>query len=180
MKRGELLRQYRVRHINKLPKDKKPPYIVLCIDEFVMINDDDIMADLLQIASLGRAYGIYLILSMQRPSHKILSTDVRGVLSVRMGFRTVDKRNALIGETPGSEKISKEEPGKFLLNLDELTELKAPYLDEEQTEKIIEPFKSDDWRNHNFKHSDVGAFEQAAGATSTPTITEKDVFKDVN
>ncbi|MBK5458160.1 hypothetical protein [Peribacillus sp. TH27] len=50
-----------------------------------------------------------------------------------MGFKTVDLRNALIGKTPGSEKISKDEP-VFLLNLDELTELKAPYMDEEKTE----------------------------------------------
>lgn len=137
--RGELLKNNRVRHVNKLSKDKKPPYVVLCIDEFVMIKNDDIMADLLQIASLGRAYGIYLILSMQRPSHKILSTDVRGVLSVRMGFRTVDLRNAMIGETPGSEKIN--EPGKYLLNLDELTQIKAPYLNEDDVEDILKGFR---------------------------------------
>lgn len=142
IQRGTLLKEHRVRHVNKLPKASKPPYIVLCVDEFVMINDNDIMADLLQIASLGRAYGIYLILSMQRPSHKILSTDVRGVLSVRMGFRTVDLRNALIGETPGSDKISTDEPGTFLLKLDELTEIKAPYLTEDDVENILNSHKS--------------------------------------
>ncbi|WP_042375277.1 FtsK/SpoIIIE domain-containing protein [Neobacillus jeddahensis] len=141
-KRGTLLRGHRVRHVNKLPKDKKPPHIVLVVDEFVMIKDDEIMSNLLQIASLGRAYGIYLILSMQRPSHKILSTDVRGVLSVRMGFRTVDLRNAMIGDTPGSEKISADEPGKFLLSLNELIELRAPYLSEDEVEKIMEAYKS--------------------------------------
>lgn len=151
IKRGQLLKNHGVRHINKLPKIIKPPYIVLAIDEFVMIRDDDIMSDLLQIASLGRAYGMYLILSMQRPSHKILSTDVRGVLSVRMGFKTVDVRNAMIGETPGSEKI--DEPGKFLLNLNELVELKAPYLDEESTEKILSKYKIDNWQNHNFNRN---------------------------
>jgi S-DNA-T family DNA segregation ATPase FtsK/SpoIIIE len=101
------------------------------IDEFVMIKDESIMSNLLQIASLGGANGIYLILSMQRPSHSILSTDVRGVLSFRMDFRTVDLRNAMIGETPGSEKITKMDSGKFLLNLDRLVELKAPYLNED-------------------------------------------------
>lgn len=155
-KRGELLKQYKVRHVNKLPKDKKPPYILLTIDEFVMIKDDDIMADLLQICSLGRAYGLYITLAMQRPSHKILSTDVRGVISARMGFRVVDKTNAKIGETPGSEKISKEDPGRFLLNLDELIELKSPYLDEDETEKILDSFKDDNWKNHNFKKSNSG------------------------
>lgn len=177
-KRGELLRKNKVRHINKLPKEKKPPYIVLCVDEFVMIKDDDIMTDLLQIASLGRAYGIYLILSMQRPSHKILSTDVRGLLSVRMGFRTVDKRNAMIGETPGSEKISKEHPGTFLLNLDELAELRAPFINEDKTEKILAPYKKEDWKNHNFKKQTV---EEKPGKPKQPKeLTESDVFLDVN
>ncbi|MFS0766171.1 FtsK/SpoIIIE domain-containing protein [Peribacillus sp. 1P06PB] len=163
IKRGELLKNNRVRHVNKLPKDKKPPYIVLCVDEFVMITDNDIMSDLLQIASLGRAYGIYLILSMQRPSHKILSTDVRGLLSVRMGFRTVDLRNAMIGETPGSEKIKKEQPGKFLLKLDELTEIQAPYLDENNVEKILEAYQSAD---------DLPSF----GTTEQPQPKKDDVF----
>jgi DNA segregation ATPase FtsK/SpoIIIE, S-DNA-T family len=174
-KRGELLKENKVRHINKLPDSQKPPYIVLCVDEFVMIKDDDIMTDLLQIASLGRAYGIYLILSMQRPSHKILSTDVRGLLSVRMGFRTVDKRNAMIGETPGSEKISKDQPGTFLLNLDELTELRAPFLNEDKTEKILKPYKKSDWKNHNYR---IQPPEQKEEKQVQSELTEKDVFGD--
>jgi S-DNA-T family DNA segregation ATPase FtsK/SpoIIIE len=150
--RGELLKSNKVRHINKLSDEQKPPYLVLCVDEFVMIKDEEIMADLLQIASLGRAYGIYLILSMQRPSHKILSTDVRGLLSVRMGFRTVDKRNAMIGETPGSETIPKKGyEGTFFLKLDDLEQIRAPYVSEEQTERILEPYKVEGWENHNYK-----------------------------
>jgi S-DNA-T family DNA segregation ATPase FtsK/SpoIIIE len=132
------------------------------------------MADLLQIASLGRAYGIYLILAMQRPSHKILSTDVWGLLSVRMGFRTVDKRNAMIGETPGSEKISKDQPGTFLLNLDELTELRAPFLNEDKTEKLLKPYKKDEWKNHNFITKVLEEPKQQE------ELTEKDVFFDGN
>ncbi|WP_170289661.1 FtsK/SpoIIIE domain-containing protein [Cytobacillus depressus] len=176
-KRGQLLKDHKVRHINKLQDGQKPPYIVLCVDEFVMIKDDDIMTDLLQIASLGRAYGIYLILSMQRPSHRILSTEVRGLLSVRMGFRTVDKRNALIGETPGSEKISKDQPGTFLLNLDELAELRAPYLNEDKTEKILMPYKKADWKNHNYKKQEV--IERPEETKQQQALTEKDVFADV-
>lgn len=172
-KRGQLLKKYSVRHINKLPNEQKPPYIVLCVDEFVMIRNEDIMTDLLQIASLGRAYGIYLILSMQRPSHKILSTDVRGLLSVRMGFRTVDKRNAMIGETPGSELIPKKgAEGTFLLKLDDLMQLRAPYLNEDQTEEILKPFKRDDWKNHNYT-----TVEQQQ---EQPQQKEKGAFDDDN
>jgi S-DNA-T family DNA segregation ATPase FtsK/SpoIIIE len=176
-RRGELLKEYRVRHVNKLPADKKPPYIVLEVDEFVMLRDEDVMADLLQIASLGRAYGIYLILSMQRPSHKILSTDVRGLLSVRMGFRTVDKRNALIGETPGSETLSKDEPGTFLLNLDDLTQLRAPYLNEDKTEAILAKYKSDSWTNHNYKKVATSPPDEETKGGPSAHLTEGDVFQ---
>lgn len=150
-KRGKLLKKYRVRHISKVPTKERPPFIVVCVDEFVMIKDDKIMTDLLQIASLGRACGIFVILSMQRPSHTILSTDVRAVLSVRMGFRTVDLKNAMMGETPGSEKISVDSPGRFLLRLDDLIELKAPYISEDEAERILEKYKSDDWKNNSFE-----------------------------
>ncbi|MCM3454383.1 FtsK/SpoIIIE domain-containing protein [Heyndrickxia oleronia] len=176
--RGKLLKYYRVRHINKLQNDHKPPYIILCVDEFVMIRDENIMAELLQIASLGRAYGIYLILSVQRPSHKIISTDVRGLLSVRMGFRTVDRRNAMIGETPGSETIPKKGyEGTFFLKMDELEQLRSPYLDEDQTENLISKFKKDDWKNHNYK---INSPVDRPGESKQKVLTEKDVFYDVD
>jgi DNA segregation ATPase FtsK/SpoIIIE, S-DNA-T family len=149
--RGKLLKKHRVRHISKVPKSERPPFIVVCVDEFVMIKDEKIMTNLLQIASLGRACGIFVILSMQRPSHTILSTDVRAVLSVRMGFRTVDLRNAMMGETPGSEKISVDTPGRFLLRLDDLIELQAPYVTEDIAERILEKYKSSDWKNNSFE-----------------------------
>jgi S-DNA-T family DNA segregation ATPase FtsK/SpoIIIE len=177
-KRGELLKQNKVRHINKLSDLQKPPYIVLCVDEFVMIRDEEIMADLLQIASLGRAYGIYLILSMQRPSHKILSTDVRGLLSVRMGFRTVDKRNAMIGETLGSETIPpKGYEGTFYLKYEDLECLRSPFLDEDRTEKLIAPFKKDDWKNHNYRKQEPKEEQKQPEASG---LKERDVYNDVN
>lgn len=165
--RGQLLKKYRVRHMNKVPKEERRSSVILAIDEFVMIRDKEVMAEILQIASLGRAYAIYVILSMQRPSHKILDSDIRGVISVRMGFRTVDLRNAIMGETPGSEKISKDEPGTFLLNLDELIELRAPYLGEEEVEQILEPFRS--IKGENIKKQPSMQFEKEL---NTKEITE--------
>ncbi|MDK7669533.1 FtsK/SpoIIIE domain-containing protein, partial [Cytobacillus oceanisediminis] len=143
-RRGELLNKHGVTHINKLPQ--KPPYILLCIDEFVMIMDDKQMKkQIVQLVALGRALGIYCILSLQRPSHDILDTKIRGLLTVRMGFRTTDLSNSRIIGTPGSERISKETPGRFLIKRDELTELQAPYLTEEKAEEMLAPYKSDGW-----------------------------------
>jgi DNA segregation ATPase FtsK/SpoIIIE, S-DNA-T family len=147
-RRGELLNKYRVTHVNKLPESEKVPYILICIDEFVMIMDDkDMKAMLIQLVALGRALGMVCVLSLQRPSHDILDTKIRSCLTVRMGFRVSDFSNAKIIGTPGAEKIAKETPGRFLLKRSDIIELQAPFLDEKHAEKILATYKSSDWKN---------------------------------
>jgi DNA segregation ATPase FtsK/SpoIIIE, S-DNA-T family len=148
-RRGELLNKYRVTHVNKLPDSERVPYILICIDEFVMIMDDkDMKAMFIKLVALGRALGMICVLSLQRPSHDILDTKIRSCLTVRMGFRVSDFSNAKIIGTPGAEKIVKETPGRFLLKRSDIVELQAPYLDEKQAEKILAAYKSADWKNH--------------------------------
>lgn len=166
-RRGELLNKYKVTHITKLPQSAKVPFILLCIDEIVMIMDDvNMKKQLVQIVALGRALGIFCILSLQRPSHDILDTKIRGLLTVRMGFRTTDYSNAKIIGTPGSDKISKDTPGRFIIKRDELTELQAPLLTEDAAEKILEKYRTDNWKDM-FK-------------PQPKELTESDVFYDVN
>lgn len=148
LNRAKLLNEFGVMHVDKLPKEKKVPYIMLAIDEIVMVMDNqELKKKLVQIDSLGRALGIYNILSLQRPSHDILDTKIRSLLTVRMGFRTVDATNSKMIGTPGSEKISRETPGRFMLKRDTLDEIQAPYLTEEVAETILEGYKSKEWVN---------------------------------
>ncbi|OCA84473.1 chromosome partitioning protein ParA [Bacillus sp. FJAT-27225] len=172
-RRGELLNKFNVTHITKLPESEKQPFILLCIDEIVMIMDDkDMKKQLVQIVALGRALGIYCILSLQRPSHDILDTKIRGLLTVRMGFRTTDITNSKIIGTQGSEKISKETPGRFLIKRDELTELQAPYLTEDEAEKILMNYRVRDWKDmfaRGYKVKEVKPDEPKQ-------LTEEDVF----
>jgi S-DNA-T family DNA segregation ATPase FtsK/SpoIIIE len=171
-RRGELLNKYKVTHVTKLPQTVKVPFILLCIDEFVMIMDDrEMKKQIVQLVALGRALGIYCILSLQRPSHDILDTKIRGLLTVRMGFRTTDFSNSKIIGTPGSERISKETPGRFIIKRDELTELQAPYLTEDDAEKILAKYMADDWKD---------MFARSGTQQETKELTEKDVFNDVN
>ncbi|NYE07308.1 DNA segregation ATPase FtsK/SpoIIIE-like protein [Bacillus niacini] len=173
-RRGELLNKHRVTHITKVPE--KTPFFLLAIDEIVMIMDDkEMKKQLVQIVSLGRALGIYCILSLQRPSHDILDTKIRGLLTVRMGFRTTDASNSKIIGTPGSERISKQTPGRFLIKRDELTELQAPYLTEEKADKILAAYRIDGWKDL-FARSSTSEIP----TTKTEELTEKDVFYDVD
>jgi DNA segregation ATPase FtsK/SpoIIIE, S-DNA-T family len=178
-RRGELLNKHRVTHITKVPE--KTPFILLAIDEIVMIMDDrEMKKQLVQIVSLGRALGIYCILSLQRPSHDILDTKIRGLLTVRMGFRTTDASNSKIIGTPGSEKISKQTPGRFLIKRDELTELQAPYLTEEKADKILAAYRIDGWKDMFAKSVCHVAQNEESNSAPAHHLTEKDVFNDVD
>ncbi|MEO2074842.1 MAG: FtsK/SpoIIIE domain-containing protein [Bacillus sp. (in: firmicutes)] len=175
-RRGELLNKHRVTHITKVPE--KTPFIMLAIDEIVMIMDDkEMKKQLVQIVSLGRALGIYCILSLQRPSHDILDTKIRGLLTVRQGFRTTDASNSKIIGTPGSERISKQTPGRFLIKRDELTELQAPYLTEEKAEEILAAYRMEDWKDM-FARSVTTSSPDPEESNLKSTLTEKDVFLD--
>jgi S-DNA-T family DNA segregation ATPase FtsK/SpoIIIE len=171
-RRGELLNKYGVTHVTKLPKAARVPFILLAIDEIVMIMDDKEMKRIIvQLVALGRALGIYCILSLQRPSHDILDTKIRGLLTVRMGFRTTDFSNSRIIGTPGSEQISKETPGRFMIKRDELTELQAPYLTEERAAEILAAYKTDGWTD---------MFAGKASPVTYLQLTESEVFNDAN
>ncbi|WJQ08789.1 FtsK/SpoIIIE domain-containing protein [Geobacillus stearothermophilus] len=147
-RRSQLLNEKEVAHINDLPESERPPIILVCIDELVVVKDEkDILDTLVQLVAIGRALNIIVILSMQRPSHDILDTKIRANLTVRMGFRTADLSNAKIIGTPGAEKISIEQRGRFLLKREGLTEIQAPFLSMERAKKILAAYKVADRGN---------------------------------
>ncbi|MED4534852.1 FtsK/SpoIIIE domain-containing protein [Metabacillus fastidiosus] len=165
--RSKILNKAGVMHIDDLPG--KVPYIMLAIDEIVMVMDNkNIKNMLVQIASLGRALGIYTLNSLQRPSHDILDTKIRSLLTVRMGFRTTDLSNARIIGTPGSEKISRDIPGRFILKRDNLSEIQAPYLTDSKAKQLLECHKS----SEPIK-SDIEEIEKPS------ELTECDIFSEV-
>lgn len=145
-KRGRLLRSHGVEHIDNLPKGKKIPYILLMIDEILILHDGskeskEMERELLEYAALGRALGCYLIVSLQRPCNKSLSTQLRGILNVRCIFKTEDRTNSEIAGVIGAEKINKDEPGKMIFKIDagDMQDVQAPFLDVEPAKRLIRP-----------------------------------------
>jgi DNA segregation ATPase FtsK/SpoIIIE, S-DNA-T family len=69
-----------------------------------------------------------------------MDTKARGNFNIRMGFRAVDKTNARLIGTEGSEKIKRDEKGRFILNSGEIEELQSPHLTYEKAKKLLEPF----------------------------------------
>jgi S-DNA-T family DNA segregation ATPase FtsK/SpoIIIE len=138
--RGDKLDLHEVTHIDELASP--PPYIILCIDEVALLQKETRLMDLVEeISAIGRALGVFLILSMQRPDRKVLDGKLKNNLTVRMGFKCADLINSRIIGTPGSEKLKKD--GRMLLKSKDydLKEIQAPFLEPEEAKKILEPYK---------------------------------------
>lgn len=166
--RSELTEIFEVGHVDDLPSEHRRPYLVVCIDEFVMLRkNDEIMDILTELVAIGRTLGVFAILSMQRPNAKVLDTTVRANLTVSMGFKLRDKMEARIVNTPGAEAL--EVSGRFIMNSDKLYELQAPYLTIKKAKELLNPFM-------------VAKGTVKEVTPEEPTVkglTEKDVFNDV-
>src|SRR5690606_36990672 len=161
--RSDLTEVFEVSHIDDIPIEHKRHYIVVCIDEFVMLRkDESVMEILTEFVAIGRTLGVFAILSMQRPNSGVLDTTIRANLSVSMGFKLRDKVEARIVNTPNAEKL--ETSGRFIMNSDKLYELQAPYLEQEDAKKLLEPFM---------------VSKEAKEIKKEQPLTEKDVFLDV-
>lgn len=141
--RRKLMEEYEVDHIdeyNKLNPGNQKPYILIAIDEVTMLQDEKgCMSTIGKISAVGRALGVFLMLSMQRPDAKVLDGKLKLNMTVRMGFKCDSTINSNIMGTPGSEHL--EQSGQMILKLNGLKKVQAPYLELSKAKQIIEPYR---------------------------------------
>ncbi|VXC69741.1 DNA translocase FtsK [Bacillus mycoides] len=141
--RRKLMEEYEVDHINeynKLNPNNHKPYILLAIDEVAMLQDEkECMATIEKISAVGRALGVFLMLSMQRPDAKVLDGKLKLNMTVRIGFKCDSTINSNIMGTPGSEHL--EQSGQMILKLNGLKKVQAPYLELSKAKQIIELYR---------------------------------------
>ncbi|SDO78536.1 FtsK/SpoIIIE domain-containing protein [Halobacillus aidingensis] len=148
-RRGDLLDAWEVEHIdeyNKLEGVTFEKYILLAIDEVALLKKEkDMMSIVEEISCIGRALGVYLILSMQRPDAKVLEGQLKNNLTVRYAFRHSDKINSDItlgrGTPHDASTISNSEKGRFIFRGDTTQTLQAPLLELKVARKLLEPYK---------------------------------------
>ena len=129
-----------INEYNKLNSDKQKPYILLAIDEVAMLQDEkECMTTIEKISAVGRALGVFLMLSMQRPDAKVLDGKLKLNMTVRMGFKCDNTINSNIMGTPGSEHL--EQSGQMILKLHGLKKVQAPYLELNKAKQMIEPYR---------------------------------------
>jgi S-DNA-T family DNA segregation ATPase FtsK/SpoIIIE len=90
-------------------KHRYLPYIVVVIDEFagLMTTNNEVEVLIARIAQLGRAAGIHLIVSTQRPSVKTITGTIKANFTSRLAFRVAtatDSRTIL--DISGAEQLN--------------------------------------------------------------------------
>lgn len=142
--RGEMLDALELSHVDEL---KKPlDYLVLCIDEFSILRDEkETLAQLADLTALGRALGIYVILSTQRPDRKVVDGLMKANLTVRYAFRHADKINSRItlgdGAKEDASQIDEKEKGKFFMRFSGTKFIQSPFLTVDEAKRILQDFK---------------------------------------
>jgi S-DNA-T family DNA segregation ATPase FtsK/SpoIIIE len=143
--RMDLLNEHGEAHIDDLPEEVRPPYVVLCIDEVALLQGEgDSMGIVEEISTIGRSLGVYLILSMQRPDKDVLDGKLKNNLTARMVFQQSDGINSGIALGYGNEEAAKiEEKGRMIFKLEKTKKVQGPYLELKQAKKLLAPFKSE-------------------------------------
>ena len=93
-----------------------------CFDKKVLSKDakarvEEMEHMLSSIARLGRAFGIHLILGLQRPDATIITGQIKSNIDLRMCGRSDDTLSMIVlDNTDAAREIGPYDRGKFMLN----------------------------------------------------------------
>lgn len=141
--RGKLLDKAELANILDLPEKQRPPFIVLAIDEVALLKKEKELMDIVEeISAIGRALGVFLILSMQRPDAQVLDGKLKNNLTVRMALRHQDEINSRITIGSGeAAEILNSQRGRMVFKLDGLKFVQGPYLELSKAKTLLAPYK---------------------------------------
>lgn len=128
------------RKLNPAENHRFLPFIVVVIDEFAELLTDNREIELVisRLAQLGRAAGIHLIISTQRPSIKIITGTIKANFTGRIAFRVTsatDSRTIL--DNSGAELLNGH--GDMLLSTGtEIIHLQGAYADTSEVKRLNE------------------------------------------
>ena len=119
------------------------PYIVVVIDDFDMIINakKEVEEPLTRLAQLSRPTGIHLIISAQRPSTDVVTSNIKANFPARMAFRMVsaaDSRTIL--ESVGANQLTGNGDMIFKSTRD-LVHLQCAFVDVQDTDRIMDFIK---------------------------------------
>ncbi|MEK5415087.1 FtsK/SpoIIIE domain-containing protein [Paenibacillus sp. FSL L8-0708] len=141
-RRGDILEAAGVAHVDDLKESLN--YIILAIDEVALLKKEkDIMQGIEEISTIGRALGVYLVLSMQRPDAQVLDGKLKQNLTVRMALKHADGINSRITiDSVDAANIKDSEKGRMVLKLNGLRYVQGPNLGLSEAKELLKGYKS--------------------------------------
>lgn len=141
-RRGDVLEAAGVAHVDDLEEPLN--YIILAVDEVALLKKEkDIMQGIEEISTIGRALGVFLVLSMQRPDAQVLDGKLKQNLTVRMALKHADGINSRITiDSVDAANIKDSEKGRMVLKLNGLRYLQGPNLGLAEAKELLKGYKS--------------------------------------
>lgn len=124
---------------------------IICIDEVSRLKGEKEAREIIdEIGAVGRALGVYLILSTQRPDAEIIDGRLKSNMTVRIALRHLDELNSRITIDRGdAASIGAKENGRFvMLGPDGFMQGFAPWLSVEECRRLLKTHiqtKDEDW-----------------------------------
>ena len=116
--------EYNAKMAKEGEKGDKMPYIVVVIDEMAQIMmqaGKELEPSIVQIAQLGRAAGMHLVLATQKPIVKVITGLIKSNIPSRMCFRVLTAMDShIMLDEKGAEKLVGR--GDMLLSTEDSTE----------------------------------------------------------
>lgn len=118
-------------------KNKQMGYEILIIDEFAELQyNKSSMQALDTLGRMARACGLHLLLSSQRPDHKVLTGNIKVNVGTVLGLKTLNSTNSgIIIDTTGLEKLRGK--GHGLFKRGNIVEIQAPFISTEDVKNLI-------------------------------------------
>ena len=139
--RYSILAKKSMNNIHEYNKKKSMPYIFVVIDEFadlIMAGKKSLQNDIAMLAQKGRACGIHLLISTQKPSSQVVNGIIKANFPARICFKVASATDSriVLGQN-GAEKLNGM--GDALLNNDDhtMTRFKGCNITPEEIQYIV-------------------------------------------
>lgn len=165
--RTDVLRSENVKNIdtfnNKNDDNKKYPDIVVIIDDFSTLNVTDEINDSIEyITTNGWNVNVYVIVSANHPSARVISTVSKSNFPSRMSFKVASSQaSQIIIDDTGAEKLKGLGEALYSSRLGgSIVKIKVPYVTDDDISRIVEFCKNEETVNYSndlLKEKDISS-----------------------
>lgn len=122
-------------------KNKKLPTILFVIEEFAAVYKDKAIKNMLLLAlSQWRSIGVYILITTQRPSSKILEGDLKANIGTIIGLKTLDSNNSnVVIDSYNLLNNCRGNGHGYIRANGKLEEFQSFYINHTQVKKLIKP-----------------------------------------